>query len=179
MDCQLSQNYHCPRSVCKHVHNEAWLLPFGESDFTFSHHFGIQLSLENLKVQQCRAITSVKLCNTSGWARWDRDNLQDLKLRLFPGLKRLSLYAELCAWNTALIMVERTGGPDLLTTAGRRNFFLTAFPFDYAGLQEVKVEIWMERPRQAPESTGKFEEWRSELRRLVLEDAASKRAAEG
>ncbi|KAI7204642.1 hypothetical protein KC343_g5958 [Hortaea werneckii] len=85
-------------SVCRQIYNEAASIPFSENTFTFSSPTQMQRLVASLTQEQQHAISNVTLLSTGGARNWVKDpETKDQPPRgLFPGLKNLALYLELC-----------------------------------------------------------------------------------
>ncbi|KAI7499415.1 hypothetical protein KC367_g4527 [Hortaea werneckii] len=85
-------------SVCRQIYNEAASIPFSENTFTFSSPTQMQRLVASLTQDQQRAISNVTLLSTGGARNWvkDPETKEPPPTGLFPGLKNLALYLELC-----------------------------------------------------------------------------------
>ncbi|KAI7473502.1 hypothetical protein KC351_g11085 [Hortaea werneckii] len=85
-------------SVCRQIYNEAASIPFSGNTFTFSSPTQMRRLVASLTQDQQHAISNVTLLSTGGARNWAKDpqTKESPPHGLFPGLKNLSLYLELC-----------------------------------------------------------------------------------
>ncbi|KAI6868068.1 hypothetical protein KC343_g5993 [Hortaea werneckii] len=86
-------------SVCRQIYNEAASIPFSENTFSFSSPTQMQRLVASLTQEQQNAISNVTLLSTGGARDWVKDpetKEPPPNGLMFPGLKNLALYLELC-----------------------------------------------------------------------------------